>query len=239
MAMNSPILDKIINPDDDLIEATEKFILTLDEREFQISMQRWGSGKYIQYEVIGKEYNLTRERIRQIIVKIKNKFINRNKKYFDNWRRFFLENLIKTPVPIGLNILELYKLKFSPNLYLGLYSEIFHEVPFQNFLPKSFEQLINRKIRNDLSWRKIIEFLNDSQFSFGQITLQKLRASLSNSGFNILEQLLCFKIIFGSNKFFFFKEESRYFLLKKGGIREITFSILAGSDEPLNFKNEA
>ncbi len=44
MAMNSPILDKIINPDDDLIEATEKFILTLDEREFQISMQRWGSG---------------------------------------------------------------------------------------------------------------------------------------------------------------------------------------------------
>jgi len=136
MAMNSPILDKIINPDDDLIEATEKFILTLDEREFQISMQRWGSGKYIQYEVIGKEYNLTRERIRQIIVKIKNKFINRNKKYFDNWQRFFLENLIKTPVPIGLNILELYKLKFSPNLYLGLYSEIFHEVPFQNFLQK-------------------------------------------------------------------------------------------------------
>ena len=87
--MRFNIYDTMISPPIDIIDATEKLLLSLDKREFEIALHRWGSGKYIQYDEIGKEYNLTRERIRQIIVKIKNKFINRNKKYFDDWRSFF------------------------------------------------------------------------------------------------------------------------------------------------------
>ena len=226
--------NKRINTIDDIVTATDDVFSSLGSREIDIASQRWGTGKYMYYEEIGKNYNLTRERIRQLSARIKRNFIKRNKSHFDEWRRLFLDILTDKPEPITIDFVNNYNPKHSPYLYLGLFSEIFKEIPFKNFFPKSFEQLIKRKTSTNLIWQKITGLLNNYQLPIGETTPQNLRIILSNNGFNIIEQLLCFKIILGSKKFFFFKEESKYFLLRRGGIRETTFSILSSSEIPLD-----
>ncbi|PJB00566.1 MAG: hypothetical protein CO128_00350 [Ignavibacteriales bacterium CG_4_9_14_3_um_filter_30_11] len=85
----------------DIIVATDDVFSSLEQREIDIARQRWGTERYVHYDDIGKNYNLTRERIRQILVKIKNKFVKRNEKYFNEWFKLFLEELIDKPVPIS------------------------------------------------------------------------------------------------------------------------------------------
>ena len=100
-------------------------------------------------------------------------------------------------------------------------------------MPKSFVSMINRNIKLIPSWRKIINFLDQITMEYQEITPHKLVTLMKSNNLNISQQLLCYKIIVGQKKYSFFMGDKQYFLLRRGGIRDITYGILKLSAEPL------
>lgn len=220
----------------DLIDISLK---ELSKRELEILTTRFCDDKINSLQYVADKYEVSRERIRQIIQKIikqvKAKVRTRNGSY----RKQFLDIILANPEAITYEQLEdfpLLKRAYNKNIYLSILASMFEEVPFEGFIPKNFELLVKRKKVSNQKWRKIVDTLDDLPLFIGEMTPQKLVNNLSSRGYNISDQLLCFKIILGLKKYFFFKEKSQYFLLKRGGIRETTFTILGSSKNPLDIK---
>ncbi len=223
-----------VNSTFNFVTAIEDLFSEINKRDLEIALQRWSYGKLIHYAEIGKKYNITRERVRQILYQIIKNLKTKYRYYLNEWGQLLLDRLVQQPKPINKDILTEYNLKYSPYLYLGLFSEVFEEVPFDKFMPKSFEQLNKRKIISNPKWAKIVETLNNIPPMLGQITPSNIVSILSSKGFSLSDQLLCFKIILGLKKYFFFEEGTNYFLLRRGGIRDISYTILNSSEIPLS-----
>ncbi|MBI3123582.1 MAG: hypothetical protein HYZ10_04180 [Ignavibacteriales bacterium] len=219
-----------------LFAIINRVLKNISERELEILKMRWSDNKLTSLEEIGFYYNLTRERIRQIIQRVINKTLTQLTSEAENYRNMFINHLINKPAPINEQILfDSYDdLQHPPRLYLGLLSEVFQEVPFHDFMPLAFHQLVNREIAKNPSWKYLYKVLEKLKIGHKNVSALKLKEILDDQKLNSSQQLLCFKILFGLNKYFFFKEGDQHFLLRKGGIRDVTYKILTSSKEPLS-----
>ena len=220
-----------------LLLAIQNYFSKISCRELDIALQRWGMGRCTSYSKIGLKYNITKERIRQILEQIKRNFQWEFESNFDEWRKRILDELIIKPESITVNSFKHFNLIHSAYLYLGFLSEIFDEIPFKDFFPKSFESYLGRKVNTEPKWNKVFAILEELELPFKEITPQKLIMILSDSNCDLYEQLLCFKIILGSKKYFFMYENQKYFLLRKGNIKDITYSILSSSQDPMQIND--
>ncbi|HMN50240.1 MAG TPA: sigma factor-like helix-turn-helix DNA-binding protein [Ignavibacteriaceae bacterium] len=238
--INSIILSNYPNKYFPVYDLLDLFWDILDKRTQTIFIFRFANENNKSLKEIGEKYNLSRERIRQIITQKIRKLKEILEPNINEYNKHFLNILIAKPRPIEFNSLEnkpSLKRKLPPQTYIGILSEIFEEVPFEGLLPKSFDQLIKRNSIGGSKWKQIIEELENMKLFPGEISTQKLVSILSSKNYTEADQLLCFKIVLGSNKFYFYKEGSNYFLLKRGSIRESIFSILSGSEKPLNINS--
>ncbi|MCL4549430.1 MAG: hypothetical protein M1495_12770 [Bacteroidetes bacterium] len=210
----------------------------ISDRELTILKMRWAGKDEISLEEIGSHFGLTRERIRQIIQRITDKIWTRIEDRADYYREIFLDYIINKPEPITEKILcsDSHELKYTDRLYLGLLAEIFQEIPFYDFMPLAFDQYFSRQIENNPSWATIHDVLRRLKVGHKEITPPELREILESQNLDFTQQLLCFKILFGLKKYFFFKEGDQYYLLRKGSIREMTYVILKNSETPLNIE---
>lgn len=222
-----------INDLNNFAKTIDGYFDDLPERGIETARLKWVELKSL--EEIGEKFNLTRERVRQILQKFINNTANHFAENLNLWRKQLLDLLLIKPEPIteALLITDGYKPHYHPNFYLGLISELIPEALIQGFIPKSLEQTINRRIISDRQWEKLSKTLDELEIIHEQITTHKLSSILSEKGVDISQQLLCFKIIYGQKKYFFFGENGKYFLFRKGGIRDVTYRILKGSAEPL------
>ncbi len=210
----------------------------ISERELAIVKMRWAGENEISMEEIGSRFQLTRERIRQIIQRIADKIWARLEGRQEYYRKTFLDYLVNQPAPITKQIFydNSHDLLYHPRLYLGLLAEIFQEVPFQDFMPLAFYQLVSREIAKESSWKYVYQLLEKLKIGRDKISTQKLKEILDAQKLSNFQQLLCFKILFGLKKYFFLQEGDKYYLLRKGGIRDMTYMILKNSEVPLSIE---
>ncbi len=207
-------------------------------RELTILKMRWEGNNLTSLEEIGLRFELTRERIRQIIQRVINKIWKQLEGESEYYRKIFLDYLIYKPVPITEQILfsSSSDLLYHPRLYLSILAEIFQEVPFLGFMPLAFDQHAARQIEKDPSWTNVYHILEKLKIGHKEINTLKLKEMLEVQKLSYSQQLLCYKILFGLKKYFFFQEGDKYFLLRKGGIRDMTYRILKNSKEPLSIE---
>jgi hypothetical protein len=217
------------------LKEIDNYLSELTEKELLIANRRWGGVDLESYEDIGIDFQVTRERIRQILQRIIDKAQFRFKYDIPIWEKRLLNLLVKQPEPIieELLINKDEELHHAPKLCLGLLSELVPEAPVKGFMPKSMDQFVRRRIDSDRTWAKLCDTINNLSTSLGDLTTEKLVSKLSSTGFDVSQQLLCFTIILGQKKYFILKEGNKNFLLQKIGIRDLSYRILKGSREPL------
>jgi hypothetical protein len=196
-----------------IIHAIEYVLSNISIKELDICNKRWVEGNTL--DEIGHIYNLTRERIRQILEKVTNKVSSNFDFLFINWRYFFLQMLIHRPFPIDEEFLKDYPHKLKERLYLGILSEIFEEIPFHNFLTKNLN-IKRAKVATRNKASIILQMIENIQIVIGENTPGRIIAELKNQQLDIIDQLFFFKFVFMQRKYFFFYDNSKYYLLKRG-----------------------
>lgn len=222
----------------DIVVVINNVLDKLSERELTILNMRWGKENETSLEKIGSQLNLTRERIRQIIERVIKKINIRVESHADLYRKNFLEWLIKNPKPITDQIFKETKevVKYKSKLYLGVLSELFQEAPFHGFIPISFESYISRQIERDRDWAKIHNILENLGIGHLEVNTQKLVEHFNFHKLKPIQQLRGLKMLLGLKKYFFYKEGNSHFLLKRGGIKDLTYKILNYCETPMNIE---
>ncbi len=210
----------------------------ISERELAILKMRWDGNDVTSMEEIGLRYKLTRERIRQILQRVVNKIWARLEVEAEYHRKKFLDYLINKPTPITEQVFNASScdLLYHPRLYLGLLAEIFQEIPVYGFIPRAFDQYVARQIEKDPLWKNLCNILEKLKIGHNEISTQKLKKNLEAKKLSNSQQLLCFKILVGLKKYFFLQEGDKYYLLRKGGIRDMVYMILKNSKKPLKIE---
>lgn len=222
------------------IQILSNLLDKVDIRTREIILMRWGNEKVRSLEEIGEQYKISRERVRQIIFK----FIHRANCVIRDYKKIlrekFLAYIVKQISAIKCDFFneDYQQTKYSARIYLGILSEIFEEVPFFGFIPQSIVQKIRRDFNVNSGLKSIILFLDITVGKHVEITPQRLVELMIQAGFDISKQLLCFKVIFGHDKYILYKNgEGRKYLIKKGGIRDLAYNLLRQSDQPLNIES--
>jgi len=127
------------------LDLIDNYILGLDQRTKEILMLRWNNDNIVAFNQIGFKYNLTRERVRQII----EKNLVKLKKIFQatkgNIKKVFLDIILSNPYPITIDLLEnkpLFSRAYNKTFYLGILSTLFEEVAFDGYLKKILNNIL-------------------------------------------------------------------------------------------------
>ena len=230
-----PNLDKRTLP-----QFINDFLEGISKREKSIVIKRWGvETSKTQLAIIGEEYHLTRERIRQILGRLLRRFrIQIKQNGFEVFcQKRFLEMLSKKPEPINYLDIDnqLFDNRYGENFYLGFLSEIFTYVPFKGYLLKKLELPDRRKGTENKRLNQLYGNLCKIEVPYKTITsltlLEKNIFHLTNNR----EKLLLYKIIISSKRFLFKKIEAEYYLCKiNPSLEELVRSILLNSEKALH-----
>ena len=217
-----------------ILELVDQFLERIEIRDLNIIVKRWGNNDITSLQLIAEEYGLTRERIRQIISRVIKKFKERVKDNYNLYAEQFLAIIISRPEAITFDELNNYSFiarKFKPNVYLGILSEVFEEVPFSNFMLKSFDQYLNRNLKQNTKIVLLYKKLLDNNYPFKKITLYDL-FSINNIQAPV-DKLLLSKILILSHNFKFIFIDGKYYIIKPGPINQIAKDILEYGEQPL------
>jgi hypothetical protein len=217
-----------------ILDLIDIFLESIAERDLRIVKRRCEEPESNSLQIIGDEYQLTRERIRQIIFRIIRDLKAKIKTRYLFYAEQFLTIIINQPEPISFKALNrnpLNSRKYKDNIYLGLLSEVFPEVPFRNFTLKSFDQYLNRNLQQSTKTIMLYKKCLEINYPFKKITLEDLFI-LNNINDTIDKLLLC-KVLILSNNFKFISFDGKYYIIKPGPLSQTTRDILESSGEPL------
>jgi len=199
----------------------EKFMADIDPRTKNIFMLRWQSFKKTHFKTIAEEFSLTRERVRQIIANYLLK-LNKRIKDKDYYFSFFLELVLPTLTPITFNRLTTdfkVKNKYPPNLFLGILSELFPEVPFEGYKQKS-------------AYTDYSDKLSKISLQMERINLEELFNALKLN--TAKEKLIILSIIFNTRRYRFIRNnEGEFYFIRASNLREMSKDILEYSDRAM------
>lgn len=217
-----------------IIYLVEKFLDNLDERTKSIFLMRWSSDSTKSLEDIGKKLDLTRERIRQIISNKLNKLEIKFSLNRGSYLEYFLKILLQNLKSIGFEQLtdqNFSTCRYSEKVVLGILSEIFWEVPFEGFAPKSFNQYLMRNSPQNNRFAFFYNELNKLKIPFGKITPIILFEMMRIN--SIQDRLILLYTIINASQYIFCKKnKDTFFLIRQGTLHEITNDILEGADSP-------
>ncbi len=216
----------------DLIDLSLK---ELSQRDLGIVIKRWGDKEINSLQFVADEYEITRERIRQIIDRVIKQIKFKIQTHVEFYRKQFLSIILIHPEAIAFERLEDYPLikrEYDKKIYLGILAEIFEEVPFRGFLSKAFDQYLHRNLRENIRIISLYKILSNTEFPYSKISAEDI--FIANNITNSLDKLLLFKILISSQNFKFIYVEGKYCIIKLGSLQEITKNILAGSTNPLD-----
>jgi len=228
---DKPIAGGIIS----MIDQIEKFI---PERHFTVLLLRWRKDRKKSLEEIATEFNLTRERIRQIIKVSLFKISKNYKLTLQKLKIDFAEKLVNNPKPITfLNLIdqstEKALNKYSPSFYTGLLSELLPQVPFEGYMMKSFEQKLNR-IKGSKDKKGIyFQELQNMDLPFGQITVSELLKHFNISEYDTETKLELLYTILGLHNFYFVQYNKQFYLIRNSSLKRVVKDILLSSNSAL------
>lgn len=227
-------IDKFLQKQN-VLDIIEEFMDDLDAKSKNIFEMRYGRDSKANLANIGKKYDLTKERVRQIIESKINVLRKNFEKKRNEYLKYFFNIIEKKLEPITLETLEdkpLFTRKYTEKLYLRLLTEIFWEVPFLYTKTKNFSLKIRKskaKKRNRFSL--FYQKLEKLELPFGKVTLERLFTHLKVN--NQKDKLIVFKIIFNLDEYVFTTIDNfGISLIRKGSLQAITKDILEGTKKP-------
>jgi len=141
-----------------VIKSVEDFLSdNCTEREKEIALSRWNhsiNDNRVKTEEplndIGSKFKLTRERVRQILNILIQRFDHTYIYDKGFMAEYFCSMIEKKLAPIEISDLTREQnLSFNENLYFGLWHSIINEVPFNGFIPRSYNSNISRNVHAD------------------------------------------------------------------------------------------
>lgn len=224
--------ESVVTHETNILKIIEVAIDRYEGRAKEIILTRWSKPHRVSYSAIVKKELLTTERKRQIAELFTQKLselLRGEESVFE----FFLNQLCKLE-PITFNQLEKkfpIEPKYSKIIYVGILSEIFTEVTFAEFEPRSLDVYIFTRDKYKDGYVNFYNKLNEIDLPFGKVTVNNLFEILEAS--TVSEKLIVLYLVFNSKHFKFIRVNgSSSFLIRRNVVRKMLTDILTGSDEP-------
>ena len=162
----------------DLISDIDKYLRICDEKDRKLFIDRYDHKDPKSMEIIGKKYNVTRERVRQLLKNINNQFVTFYVDDLEFLKIFYFKKLIKQTTPLLFDDFKHENKVYDHHarLYEHFLLEIFTPLPIKKTLwysqlrksknIKSFKQKINENaisintVLENYSQKAVFEIIN-------------------------------------------------------------------------------
>ncbi len=218
---------------EEIVSKIDKYFLNIEKRDLEIALLRWQENKSLNE--IGCTYNITRERVRQIAIRILNHFSESFDMDLDEIRKEILNQTIQNPKPLSHT--EMFcnnqHKNFSYRFYIRLICELIPEAPFKINLIKNLNNYFNRTNENDLSI-KLYQLLEGIKWHYKKITYELFIDYLQKQALDLKSILLTIRILFSLKSYKILSIKNKYYVIKIEKLPNIVQNILESSDKPLH-----
>ncbi len=216
-----------------IIYQIDVFFLGIDKRALKITLLRWQENKSL--EEIGKRFNITRERVRQITHRLLTDLIKSFKLDINDIRGEILNQIIQRPKPLLHTQLftDNSKSIFTAKFYTRIICSIIPEAPFELNLIKNKQNYFNRLGEKDEAL-VIFRLLEGIEWHYKKYTFDSFVSYLKSLGLDLKSILLAIKILFSLSSYRIILIEKKYYIIRIEKLPSIVQNILESSDVPLH-----
>ncbi len=218
---------------EEIISKIDAYFLSIDIREREIALLRWQENKSL--EEIGKRFNITRERVRQITHRLMNNFVASFNFDLNDIRNEILNHLTQSPKPLIHTQLFIDNPKsvFASKFYARIICALIPEAPFELNLIKNKQNYFNRLSENDEAMA-LYNLLEGMDWPYKKFTFDSFLSYLKSLSLDLKSILLVIKILFSLNSYRIILLDKKYYIIRVEKLPNIVQNILESSIVPLH-----
>ncbi len=217
---------------EEITSKIDDYFLNIDKRELEIALLRWQENKSLKE--IGQRFNITRERVRQITLRLMNNFSDSFNFDLNDIRYEILNQIILRPRPITHTQLfkDDPKSICSSKFYTRIICTLIPEAPFELNLIKNRQNYFNR-FNEDDEPIVLYRLLERVEWHYKKITFDVFLSYLKNLDLDLKSILLTIKILFSLSSYRIILSDKNYYVIRVEKLPNIVRNILESSNVPL------
>ena len=182
-----------------LVQDLDTFVTKfLTEKEREISLERWNNKAIRELKKIGQSQLITRERVRQILKKVRNSFTDLYIEDITTCKVFLVDIIKKSARPIILEDLgytQEEEIKYTKLFYINFLRELFSPIPIYEPVYKSMKNDL-LKLKRSIYKEAELPF----KLKFNDVIIKRSYYELVNFLNVILTQDSCLEIVTSNNE---------------------------------------